>query len=178
MFADKINISDRVSNQLPEFIRDEDQQLVNFLFEYYKSQEKTGRAYNVLNNLLEYLDIDAYDAETSIAQEDLLVFSDNNATGTEKKITFSNFEDQIFSNINTNSSYLTVAAGGGISIDNLAITNGMLAGSIENAKLSNSAITIGTTSISLGDTSTTLSGINELTVDNIKIDGNSITTNL
>ena len=54
MFADKINISDRVSNQLPEFIRDEDQQLVNFLFEYYKSQEKTGRAYNVLNNLLEY----------------------------------------------------------------------------------------------------------------------------
>ena len=61
MFADKINISDRVSNQLPEFIRDEDQQLVNFLFEYYKSQEKTGRAYNVLNNLLEYLDIDAYD---------------------------------------------------------------------------------------------------------------------
>ena len=61
MFADKINISDRVSNQLPEFIRDEDQQLVNFLFEYYKSQEKTGRAYNVLNNLLEYLDLDAYD---------------------------------------------------------------------------------------------------------------------
>ena len=52
MFADKINISDRVSNQLPEFIRDEDQQLVNFLFEYYKLQEKTGRAYNVLNNLL------------------------------------------------------------------------------------------------------------------------------
>ena len=127
-----------------------------------------------VNNVL---DIDSYNAETLIDQDDLLVISDfSDNSGTEKKITFSNFEDQIFSNINANSSYLTVAVGGGISIDNLAITNGMLAGSIENSKLVNSAITIGTTSISLGTTSTTLSGINELTVDNVKIDGNSITS--
>ena len=61
MFADRINISDRVADQLPEFIREEDQQFVQFLFEYYKSQEKTGRSYNILNNLLRYLDLDAYD---------------------------------------------------------------------------------------------------------------------
>ncbi|AOV61558.1 virion structural protein [Synechococcus phage S-WAM1] len=64
MFANTINVSDRVANQLPEFIRNEDEQLINFLVEYYKSQEKTGRAYNVLNNILKYLDIDAYDQKT------------------------------------------------------------------------------------------------------------------
>ena len=61
MFADRINISDRVADQLPEFIREEDQQFVQFLFEYYKSQEKTDVPYNILNNLLRYLDLDAYD---------------------------------------------------------------------------------------------------------------------
>ena len=52
MQTKNINVSDRVENQLPEFIRQEDRQLVNFLFEYYKSQEKTGRPYDILNNLL------------------------------------------------------------------------------------------------------------------------------
>ena len=55
-----INVSDRVEYQLPDFIRQEDRQLVNFLFEYYKSQEKTGRPYDILNNLLGYLDLDQY----------------------------------------------------------------------------------------------------------------------
>lgn len=64
MFSKTINISDRVANQLPEFIRNEDEQLVNFLIEYYKSQEKTGRPYNVLNNIIKYLDIDEYDTAT------------------------------------------------------------------------------------------------------------------
>ena len=59
-----INVSDRVESQLPEFVRLEDRQLVNFLFEYYKSQEKTGRPFDILNNLLEYLDLDSYDQKT------------------------------------------------------------------------------------------------------------------
>lgn len=58
-----INISDRVENQLPEFIRQEDRQFVDFLFQYYKSQEKTGRPYDILNNLLSYLDIDNYTSD-------------------------------------------------------------------------------------------------------------------
>jgi len=72
MFADRINISDRVENQLPEFIREEDQQLVNFLFEYYSSQEKTGRPFNVLNNLLTYLDLDAYDPKVLNSETTLI----------------------------------------------------------------------------------------------------------
>ena len=67
-----INVSDRVENQLPEFIRQEDRQLVNFLFEYYKSQEKTGRPYDILNNLLRYLDLDNYTSEQLASATKLL----------------------------------------------------------------------------------------------------------
>ena len=60
------------------------------------------------------LDIDGLDAGTAVHQtEDHLVYSDN---GTEKKITFSDFEDQIFSNINAASSDISMAAGGAITI--------------------------------------------------------------
>ena len=60
------------------------------------------------------LDVDGLDAGTSVHQtEDHLVYSDN---GTEKKITFSDFEDQIFSNINAASSDISMAAGGAITI--------------------------------------------------------------
>jgi len=72
MFANTINVSDRVANQLPEFIRTEDEQLVNFLIEYYKSQEKTGRPYNVLNNLVKYLDLSEYDQETLTSSTSLI----------------------------------------------------------------------------------------------------------
>ena len=74
---------------------------------------------------------------------------------------------------------------GAISIANGAITNAMLAGSIAasklsgsigNSKLSNSSITIGSDSVSLGGTQTDLNGITSLDVDNITIDGNSITS--
>lgn len=50
-----------------------------------------------------------------------------------------------------------------LTISPLAVTNAMLAGSIANAKLSNSSITIGSTSIALGTTSTTLTGLTSVT---------------
>ena len=67
-----INISDRVAYQVPDFIREEDQQFVNFLFEFYKSQEKTGKPYDILNNLTHYLDLDTYDSTTLSAETTLL----------------------------------------------------------------------------------------------------------
>ena len=67
-----INISDRVAYQVPDFIREEDQQFVNFLFEFYKSQEKTGKPYDILNNINHYLDVDTYDAKTLSAETTLL----------------------------------------------------------------------------------------------------------
>ena len=48
--------------------------------------------------------------------------------------------------------------------DSGTVTNTMLAGSIANAKLSNSAVTIGSTAISLGASSTTLAGLSAVTV--------------
>jgi hypothetical protein len=44
--------------------------------------------------------------------------------------------------------------------DTGTVTNTMLAGSIANAKLTNSSVTVGSTSIALGATSTTLDGVN------------------
>ena len=49
-------------------------------------------------------------------------------------------------------------------------------GSVDNVHLANSAITIGSDSISLGGSRTDLNGITSLDVDNITIDGNSIST--
>lgn len=47
--------------------------------------------------------------------------------------------------------------------DTGTVTNAMLAGSIANAKLVNSSITVGTTAISLGSSSTTLAGLTSVT---------------
>tara|TARA_R110002012_G_scaffold1455_19_gene6217 strand:- start:9489 stop:12023 length:2535 start_codon:yes stop_codon:yes gene_type:complete len=57
---------------------------------------------------------------TAIAQADLVAFSDESATNDPtKNITFSNFEDQIFSNINSASSDISMAAGGAITVGTL-----------------------------------------------------------
>ncbi len=47
--------------------------------------------------------------------------------------------------------------------DTGTITNAMLAGSIANAKLANSSVTVGTTAIALGASSTTLAGLTSVT---------------
>jgi hypothetical protein len=69
------------------------------------------------------VDIDGFSAlgGTGIAQGDHLLFSDD---GTEKKITFSNFEDAIFGNVSGDA---TIAAGGALTIAAQAVENSMLA---------------------------------------------------
>ena len=54
-------VSQAVSNQLPDFISSEYELFSKFIEYYYKSQEKTGLGQNILNNFLEYLDIDELD---------------------------------------------------------------------------------------------------------------------
>jgi len=62
------------------------------------------------------------------------------------------------------------------------LTNKSISGStntltnIGNASLTNSSLTIGSTSISLGATSTTLAGLTQIDVDNISINGNEISS--
>ena len=52
-----ITVSNRVQDQIPAFIREDNEQFVNLLTEYYRSQEKSGRPYDILNNILNYTDV-------------------------------------------------------------------------------------------------------------------------
>ena len=108
------------------------------------------------------LDIDALSAlgGTGIAQGDHFVFSDS---GTEKKITFSNLEDAIFSNVSGDAE---VAAGGALTI---------AANSVEGTMLNTNSADTSTIELS-SDTLSVLKVPNALTVDNATIQLNSGTT--
>lgn len=62
------------------------------------------------------------------------------------------------------------------------LTNKTISGSdntlsnIANSSLTNSSVTFGSTTVSLGNTSTTIAGITELTVDNLNFNGNTISS--
>ena len=68
----RVNVSDRVEQQLPDFIKQEDRQLVKLLQQYYKSQEKVGRPFDILNNILDYLDIDTYHSNVLTSETTVL----------------------------------------------------------------------------------------------------------
>ena len=65
---------------------------------------------------------------------------------------------------------------GDVTIKAGAITNAQLAGSIANSKLVNDSITIGSDEQALGSTITDLNGLTSVDVDNLTLDGNSITS--
>ena len=67
-------------------------------------------------------------------------------------------------------------ASGDVTIKSGGVSNTQLAGSITNAKLVNSSVTIGSDTVSLGGTQTDLNGITSLDVDNITVDGNVVST--
>ena len=125
------------------------------------------------NLALTKLEIDGgTDIGADLVDADLMIVDDG-AGGTNRKSTLTRVKKYIFSAISgdataSNSGALTIASG--------SVDNDMLAGSIANAKLTNSAVTVGSTSISLGATQTAIAGVTELTVDNINVNGNTIAT--
>lgn len=66
-----------------------------------------------------------------------------------------------------NTASFAVSAGGDVTIKS---------GGVTNSQLVNSSVTIGTTNVALGATSYTLAGLQELSVDNITINGNEISS--
>jgi hypothetical protein len=65
------------------------------------------------------------------------------------------------------------------SSDNFAVSSGLVTikdGGIANAELVNSTITLGSSTLTLGATTTAIAGITQLDVDNIRIDGNTISS--
>ena len=122
---------------------------------------------------LSALEIDGgTDIGADLADADLLIVDDG-AGGTNRKTTLTRMKKYIYSAI---SSGATVTNSGALTLANTSVTNAMLAGSIANAKLANSSITIGSDAVALGATQTDLNGITSLDVDNITIDGNIIST--
>ena len=80
-----VKVSQRLQDQIPAFIKDEDQSFVDLLVQYYKSQEKSGKPYDILNNILSYTDIssDEYDPNfisSSSVTLDRVGAADNNIT--------------------------------------------------------------------------------------------------
>ena len=125
------------------------------------------------NLALSALEIDGgTDIGEDLVDADLLIV-DNGAGGTNRKTTLTRVKKYIYSAI---SGDVTVANNGALTIANGSVENAMLAGSIANAKLTNSSITIGSDAVALGATQTDLNGITSLDVDNITIDGNTIST--
>jgi len=63
------------------------------------------------------------------------------------------------------------------SSDSFSVSSGAVSiksGGVTNTQLANSSVTLGTTSVALGSTSLSLAGVQQLDVDNIRIDGNTI----
>ena len=122
---------------------------------------------------LSALEIDGgTDIGADLVDGDLMIVDDG-AGGTNRKSTLTRVKKYIYSAI---SSGATVTNSGALTLANTSVTNAMLAGSIANAKLANSSITIGSDAVALGATQTDLNGITSLDVDNITIDGNTIST--
>ena len=125
------------------------------------------------NLALAKLEIDGgTDIGADLVDADLMIVDDG-AGGTNRKSTLTRVKKYIYSAISTGA---TVSNSGALTIAATSITNGMLAGSIANAKLTNSAVTVGSTSIALGASATAIAGVTELTVDNLNVNGNTIAT--
>ena len=57
-FDNRVKIQDIVSNQLPNYILEESPTAVDFLKQYYISQEYQGGPVDLAENLDQYLDVD------------------------------------------------------------------------------------------------------------------------
>ena len=54
-------VSQSIASQSPEFLKTDYPLFNKFIEYYYRSQEKTGMGQNIINNFLQYLDIDKLD---------------------------------------------------------------------------------------------------------------------
>ena len=100
--------------------------------------------------------------DTSISGDTVTIAAEV-ATDTNKGVATFNTADFAVS-----SGDVTIKAGG--------VTNAQLAGSIANSKLVNDSITIGSDTQALGSTITDLNGLTSVDVDNLTLDGNTISS--
>ena len=122
---------------------------------------------------LAQIDIDGgTDIGADLVDADLMIVDDG-AGGTNRKSTLTRLKKYIFSNVSGDA---TASNTGTFTLAGTSVTNAMLAGSIANSKLANSAVQFGSTLVSLGGASTSIAGVTELDVDNVNVNGNTIST--
>ena len=122
---------------------------------------------------LAQIDIDGgTDIGADLVDADLMIVDDG-AGGTNRKSTLTRLKKYIFSSVSGDA---TASNTGTFTLAGTSVTNAMLAGSIANSKLANSAVQFGSTLVSLGGASTSIAGVTELDVDNVNINGNTIST--
>jgi len=66
-----VKVSDVVQNQIPEFILTENPNFVEFLKQYYISQEFQGSTIDIAENLISYKNLDSFDSKNLIAETTL-----------------------------------------------------------------------------------------------------------
>ena len=101
--------------------------------------------------------------DTAVSGDSITISIDNASTSAKGAASFASAD-------------FAVSGGAEVTIKAFGVSNAQLAGSIANAKLANSAVTIGSTSTSLGGTSTAIAGLTQVTIDNVDINGNTIST--
>ena len=60
MLEKRVKIQSVIENQLPDFIRSENQKFGDFLKTYYKSTEYQGGPVNILENIDQYVKVDIH----------------------------------------------------------------------------------------------------------------------
>jgi len=75
----RVKIQDVISNQLPEFLLDESPKAIDFLKQYYISQEYQGGPVDLIDNLDQYLKVDNLKPEVIVDS----VLLDNDVTSTD-----------------------------------------------------------------------------------------------
>ncbi len=108
-----VKISDVIENQIPEFILAENPNLVEFLKQYYISQEYQGAVVDIAENLIDYRNFDSFDStnliESTTLTEDVSYFDDvinvNSTNGWPSQYGLLKIDDEIitYTGITTNS---------------------------------------------------------------------------
>ena len=91
MSFNRLNISDFIEQQLPDFVSEDFSVFINFFAEYYKSLEIKGAPLDISNNILEYLDLDNL-SKSNLVKSNILNQNINSTTSTIKLNSLYGFE--------------------------------------------------------------------------------------